>query len=309
VKILQLRVEAQDSGQRLDSYLAAGSAGLTRTYGRRLISEGHVLVNASPSRPSYRIRAGDMIEVSLPPAAPSSVEAQDIPLAVLYEDDDVVVVDKPAGMPVHPSAGHSGHTLVNALLGRFPDIGPLSGENRPGIVHRLDKDTSGVMVVARTANAQGSLVRQMRDREVEKVYLALVNGVVTPAEGLIDAPLARDPRHRKRQAVVEGGRESRTAYRVLDQARSSALLDVRPETGRTHQIRVHLAAIGHPVLGDTVYGRRSDLIARQALHALSLGFRHPATAKRLAIQAEPPHDFVTAAEALGLTLKSLPDIA
>ena len=208
--------------------------------------------------------------------------------------------DKPAGMTVHPSAGHASGTLVNAILALYPDIGPLQGELRPGIVHRLDKDTSGVMVVARTAAAQASLVRQLKEREVEKRYLAIVHGQLAPLAGVIDAPIARNPRDRKRQAIVEGGREARTRYHTLSAAPEASLLDVTLETGRTHQIRVHMAAVGHPVVGDATYGRRSPLIARQALHSFRLGLTLPSSGEWLAVEAPPPADFRQAALALGL---------
>jgi 23S rRNA pseudouridine1911/1915/1917 synthase len=281
-------------------FLSRSGIDLSRVYARRLVEEGLVLLNGSPARPAGRLKSGDSIEVTVPDAALAAVLPEDLPLDVLYASDDLIVVNKPAGMPVHPSAGHYSGTLVNAILARYPDIGPLRGELRPGIVHRLDKDTSGAMVVARTAPAQADLARQIKEREVEKRYLAIVQGRLQPGEGLIDAPVGRHPRDRKRQAVVDGGREARTRYRSLSQGSEATLLDVTLETGRTHQIRVHMAALGHPVIGDPVYGRRSPHIARQALHSWRLGFTAPSTGEWLEVEAPPPADFTAAMLALGL---------
>lgn len=294
------RLKADLDGERLDVFLARSGIELSRAYGRRLVDEGQVLVNATPARPSTKLKRGDAVHVTVPDAAQAGLVAQDLPLHVLYESSDVIVVNKPPGMPVHPSAGHDSGTLVNALLARYPDIGPLQGELRPGIVHRLDKDTSGVMVVARTAAAQADLARQIKDRKVDKRYLAIVQGRLQPPEGVVDAPLGRHPRDRKRQAVTEGGREARTRYRTLSHGPEASLLEVTLETGRTHQIRVHLAAIGHPVVGDAVYGRRSPHIGRQALHSFRLGFKEPSTGKWLEVEALPPADFEAALLALGL---------
>ncbi|MEX2238214.1 MAG: RluA family pseudouridine synthase [Dehalococcoidia bacterium] len=296
---LQLRVEG--SGQRLDAFIAGHQPDISRAYARRLIDEGLVSVDGRPVKAAARLLDGQSVEISLPEPVATGLVAEDLPLEVLYEDADLVAVNKAPGMPVHPSPGHDRGTLVNALLARYPDIGPLAGELRPGIVHRLDKDTSGVMVVARNSLAMVSLTRQIKAREVDKVYLALVEGSLQPPRGVIEAPVGRDPRERRRQAVVEGGREARTGYRVLLQGDTAGLVEVVLETGRTHQIRVHMAAVGHAVVGDALYGRRSAVIRRQALHSWKLGFKQPTSGERIDVEAPPPADFLTAAEALGLT--------
>jgi 23S rRNA pseudouridine1911/1915/1917 synthase len=217
---------------------------------------------------------------------------------VVYQDDGLIVIDKPAGLSVHPGPGHSDGTLVNALLARCPDIKGIGGVIRPGIVHRLDKDTSGLMVVAKTEQAHQSLSAQFKEHRVAKGYLALVIGTVKPADGRVDAPIARDPRHRKRMAVVMGGREALTRYRVIQRFNEYSLLEVYPETGRTHQIRVHLTYLGHPLLGDGVYGKRSPLLDRHFLHAHHLGFRHPTSGEPLEFRSALPDDLQHAVESL-----------
>ncbi|MPZ23269.1 MAG: RluA family pseudouridine synthase [Dehalococcoidia bacterium] len=288
-----------EPGERLDTWVASSCPEISRAEARRLIEAGLVRVGGRTVRGSRRLAAGDVVEIDAPEPAQTGLQALGLPLVILYEDADVVVVDKPAGVTVHASPGHHDDTLVNVLLAHYPEIGSLS-ELRPGIVHRLDKDTSGVMMVARNAAAEQELARQIKDREVEKTYLAIVIGRVAPAEGVVEAPLGRHPRDRKRRAIVEGGREARTRYRVLTQGPAAALLEVGLETGRTHQIRVHLAAIGYPVLGDPIYGRRSEAIARQALHSLRLAFRQPQTGELVVVGVEAPEDFRRALDAMGL---------
>jgi 23S rRNA pseudouridine1911/1915/1917 synthase len=222
-----------------------------------------------------------------------------MPLSVVYEDADILVVDKPPGLPVHPSPGHPTHTLVNALLAHCTDLSGVGGELRPGIVHRLDMDTSGLMVVAKSDAAHRAVARQLQDRQVAKTYLALVWGVPQPGEGCIDRPIARDPRNRKRMAVVEGGREARTRYTVLRRFAECALVEARPETGRTHQIRVHMASAGHPIVGDQVYGRRRTiLVDRHFLHAHRLRLRLPSTGRELELSAPLAPDLQAAMDAL-----------
>ena len=233
-----------------------------------------------------------------PRPLPSTSRPRTIPLAVVYEDADLLVIDKPAGLVVHPAPGHPAGTLVNALLARCPDLAGIGGVQRPGIVHRLDKDTSGLIVVAKTQSAHDSLVRQLRDRGVVKRYLALVRGRPRPEQGTISAPIARDPRHRQRMGVVAGGREAVSDYRVLEDLGAWSLLEVTIHTGRTHQIRVHLAYMGHPVAGDPVYGGRRGgealppgvRLDRQFLHAAVLGFRLPSTGEVCEFRAELPPD-------------------
>ncbi len=242
-----------------------------------------------------KLEGGERVRVTVPPPEPARPEPEPIPLRIVYEDDDLLVVDKPAGLAVHPSPGHSSHTLVNAVLAHCPNLSGVGGQRRPGIVHRLDKDTSGLIIVAKNDAAHLSLSRQLKERRVEKTYVALVEGRLAP-EGTIDAPIARDPRHRKRMAVVEGGREARTRYRLLRPVDGCSLAEVRPETGRTHQIRVHFASIGHPLVGDTVYGRRKEdsPVRRQFLHAQRLAFHHPRTGERLELEAPLPEDLLHA---------------
>lgn len=275
-------VSGNPSPSRLDAWLAGQSemaaAGLSRSRLQSLAQEGCVTLNGSEARPAQRVKPGDVVKVRVPESR--SVEdliPQDIPLPVVYEDDHIVVVDKPAGLAVHPGPGHPDGTLVNALLSRCPDIRGIGGELRPGIVHRLDLDTSGLLVVAKTQLAHQNLTEQMKRREMLKEYAAVAVGLVTPESGVIDAPIGRDPRHRQRMAVAAGGRAARTHYRTEEDLPGHSLLAVQLETGRTHQIRVHLAYLGYPVLGDDVYGKRSALLDRQFLHAAGLGFRHPTT--------------------------------
>ncbi len=276
-------VVSGDSGPpRLDAWLAGQPAlsqtGLSRSRLQALAADGRITVNDQPARPAQRVRPGDAIVVSVPPvAAPADLVPQDIPLTVVYEDSHVAVVDKPAGLPVHPGPGHPDGTLVNALLARCPDIRGIGGELRPGIVHRLDRDTSGLMVVAKTQLAHIRLTEQLKERAMLKEYLGVAVGLVTPASGVIDAPIARDPRHRQRMAVGAGGRAARTHYETEAELPDHTLLRLRLETGRTHQIRVHLSYLGYPLLGDPVYGKASDRIGRQFLYAARLGFRHPET--------------------------------
>ncbi len=278
---------------RLDAWLAGRSemaeAGLSRSRLQSLASEGCITVNGAVARPAQRVRAGDAVKVCVPPVrALEDLIPQDIPVGVVYEDSHVVVVDKPAGMPVHPGPGHPDGTLVNALLACCPDIRGIGGELRPGIVHRLDQDTSGLLVAAKTQLALQNLSEQMMRREMHKEYTAVSVGMVTPESGTIDAPIDRDPRHRQRMAVNVGGRNARTHYETQEELDGHTLLAVRLETGRTHQIRVHLTYLGYPVLGDGVYGKASGLLDRQFLHAARLGFRHPESGEWMEYQAALP---------------------
>ena len=280
-----------DAGQvRLDQFLALQSTQLTRAQLHRLIVEGRVLLNGRSAKPAQKVRSGDMVSLTIPPPRETDVVPQWMPLSVIYQDSDIVVIDKPAGLSVHPGPGHPDQTLVNGLLARCPDIQGVGGAIRPGIVHRLDKDTSGLMMVAKNHHAHRELSDQIKNRQVTKGYLALSTGTVTPDSGLIDQPIARDPRHRKRMAVVPGGKESRTQYKVIETPAGHSLLELILETGRTHQIRVHLAYLGHPLLGDGVYGRTSPRLDRHFLHAYKLGFQHPRTGEPLEFQSELPQD-------------------
>ena len=262
---------------RLDSYLAQHLEQLTRSRLHSLINEGHVLLNGGAAKPAQQVRAGDAIAVTMPPPRPIGLSAEPIPVPVVFEDDDVVVVDKPAGLAVHPGPGHPDGTLVNALLALCPGIQGVGGALRPGIVHRLDKDTSGLMVVAKNDAAHHGLSDSLKTRRVVKGYLGLAAGSLPQPEGVIDLPIARHPRNRKKMAVVEGGKPARTRYRVTEELPGVTLLELDLETGRTHQIRVHLAHLGNPLIGDAVYGRAEASPGRQFLHASRLGFEHPAT--------------------------------
>ncbi len=285
---------ADATGERLDVFVARSVPGLTRARVQRLIDAGHVAVAGYRARASLRLAPGQIVRVDVPPPTDGAAAPEDIPLDMLYEDADVLAVNKPAGMTVHPAPGHATATLVNAILAHCTDLSGVGGVLRPGIVHRLDRDTSGVILVAKNDDAHHALSRQLRDRTIEKTYVALVEGTPRPAEGVIDAPIARDPRNRRRMAVVEGGRASVTEYRVVERLPGASLLDVRPKTGRTHQIRVHLAAIGHPIVGDRLYGKPSKLIARQFLHAARIVFAHPRTGARMEIEAPLAGDLAAA---------------
>src|SRR5262245_46561683 len=307
--MLQLVVPGSRAGERLDRFLAAAQADLSRSRLQGLIREGRVLVNGQTARASMRLRGGDQIHVELPAERAVALAPEEIPLAILYEDESILVVDKPAGMVVHPGAGVASGTLVHALLHRDPGIAGVGGATRPGIVHRLDRDTSGLLVVARTARAYRSLVAAIKNRDVKRRYLALVWGDPRAAEGLVDGAIGRDPRHRQRMAVVRrGGKPARTRWRVVERFGWCASLEVALETGRTHQIRVHLAHLGHPVVGDRTYGGHArmrlrltaaerslagallDLLPRQALHASELEFAHPIGGAMLRFDAPLPMD-------------------
>ncbi len=278
------------AGVRLDKYIAEEHPEFSRSYVQRLINDGLVTVNDSPAKGSLKLSVGCRITVLIPPPAPSYLLPEEIPLNIVYEDDDMLVVDKPAGLTVHPAPGHRSHTMVNAILAHCPDLQGIGGSMRPGIVHRLDKDTSGLMMVAKNDAAQQNLSSQMKARSVVKRYSVLVQGHLSPATGVIEAAIGRDPRDRKKMAVVSEGREARTQYRVIRYLDNYTLIEVTLETGRTHQIRVHLSAIGFPVVGDEVYGRRSPVLKRQFVHACHLGFRLPSTGEYVEFDSQLPSD-------------------
>lgn len=310
-KSQRLRVPPQAAGQRLDLFVA-GAAALSRSQVQRLIDEGRVLVAGRRRRASHRLGAGDEIRFEVPPPRPSPLVPQPIPLEILYEDADLLVLNKPAGLVVHPAPGHPSRTLVHGLLHHCPDLRGIGGEGRPGIVHRLDKDTSGVMVVAKTHEAHQSLSRQFKGRRVLKRYLAVVHGEMREDRGEIAAPIGRREGERKRMGVqTRKGREALTRYRVLRRLAGFSIVELELLTGRTHQVRVHLSHAGHPVVGDPVYGgrrerrfRRSQAAshqptaisrvrpARQLLHAWRLGFTHPTTSEWREFEAPPPADLL-----------------
>ena len=281
---------ADKPGVRLDKFVGEKCPELSRTYAQKLIGDGYITVNDRVAKASLKLNIGDKVNVIIPPTPPSLLLPEAIPLTIIYEDDDLLVIDKPAGLAVHPAPGHPGHTLVNAILSYFPHLADISDSLRPGIVHRLDKDTSGVMLVAKNGVAQANLIDQFQARSIVKAYLALVKGRLTPESGIIEAAIGRDPRNRKRMAVVTEGREARTEYQVIKYIGNYTLLEVMPETGRTHQIRVHLSAIGYPVVGDPVYGVKSDYLSRQFLHACRLGFKLPSSGEYVEFTSKLPSD-------------------
>lgn len=306
MKIDVYEVRAEEYGLRLDVFLSAREQRLTRSQIKRMITDGKVRVNNREVKPSHSVKGGDRIEVRREALAAWSFAAEDIPLSICYEDDSIIVVDKPAGMVVHPGAGNYEGTLVNALLFHCRDLSGIGGVLRPGIVHRLDKDTSGLLVVAKSDRAHGDLSSQFKNRVVTKVYKALVYGDVKEESGVIELPIGRHPKDRKRMSVAAGrGRVSLSRWTVEERFVYVTLLDVVIETGRTHQIRVHLSSQGYPVVGDAVYGgtrRRLQEIRhdtpraivgrlkRQALHAAEIGFRHPVTGRRMKFTSPLPAD-------------------
>jgi 23S rRNA pseudouridine1911/1915/1917 synthase len=278
----ELHPTREENGERLDRFVADRLSDISRSYVQQLIEAGQVRVDDRVRRPSFKMTAGEVVTVEVPPPVDATPEPENIPLAIRFEDDDVIVLDKPAGLVVHPAPGHPSGTLVNALLFHAPRLS-INGTNRPGIVHRLDKDTSGLMVVAKTDRAQHSLTDQWAARTVRKGYVALVSDVVVDDEATIDAPIGRDPAQRQRMTVLQRGRPAVTHFTIRERFATSSLLDLDLETGRTHQIRVHLAFIGHPIVGDAVYGhdraaarrRNEPWLPRHFLHASALAFQLP----------------------------------
>lgn len=300
---LTFSVPEASAGERLDVFLAKQLDTWSRSRLQRLIEEKDILVNGRGAKPSYKLRPDDRVEADLTALPPTRFEPEDIPIEVVYEDEYLIVVNKPAGMVVHPAAGVASGTLANGLAFHFQKLSTSGGEARPGIVHRLDKDTSGLLVVAKTESAHENLADQFRAREVFKSYVALVHGQLETDRGEIDQAIARDPRHRTRMAIVRGGRAALTLYRVRQRFNRFTLLDVELKTGRTHQIRVHLAWLKHPVVGDETYGGGRDKmvsdpvlrsriakLGRQFLHAEKLGFIHPQTSERINFTAALPDE-------------------
>jgi 23S rRNA pseudouridine1911/1915/1917 synthase len=286
-----------DIGQRLDSALAAAYPELSRAQWQRLIKEEAVLVDGRSLKASFRLEEPTEIVAHLPAVVETELLPQAIPLDIRYEDNDFLIINKPAGMVVHPAAGHEQGTLVNAVLAHCPDLPGIGGERRPGIVHRLDKDTSGLIVVAKHDQAMRHLQKQFKNRTVAKSYLALVEGHIQPPQATIDAPIGRDPRQRKRMAVIRPGasarsREAQTVYTLLRSYDDFSLVECQPLTGRTHQIRVHLAFAGYPIVGDAVYGPRKPRLPlkRHFLHAAKLGILRPSDDQPLTFEAELPPD-------------------
>jgi len=296
----EIAFTADKGGERLDKVIPARVPDISRAVAQRLIKTGEITVNGRPSKPSYRVQAGDEVFVRIPAETPEQVLPEDIPLDVIYEDAALLVVNKPAGLVVHPAYGHTSGTLVNAVLAHCPQVADVGGPDRAGIVHRLDKDTSGLILIAKDEVTRAALQRQFKHRQVAKTYLALVEGPVQPREGIIEAPVGRSKRQRKKMAVVRSGREARTMYRATEYFPDHTLLEVRPHSGRTHQVRVHLAWLGYPIVGDVVYGRRRQrlLRGRHFLHAARLRFTHPATGEEVEFKAPLPPELAAVLERL-----------
>ena len=264
--------------KRLDTFITEMDSAISRSYAQKLIARELISVNGTPAKSKYRLKAGDHVEGAIPDPEPLDVVAENIPLKILYEDDNIIAIDKAPGMVIHPAPGHTSGTLVNALLFHCRDLAGIGGVERPGIVHRLDKDTSGIVAAVKSDPALRSIASQFKDRKVKKVYLALVKGVLKQARGLIDAPIGRHKIHRIKMAIDPAGRTAQTEYELIKQFDGFAYIRLSPKTGRTHQIRVHLASIGHPVLGDSLYGGKTGkgvAMPRQALHAHKLELEYP----------------------------------
>ncbi len=280
-------------GLRLDSAITKEISGLSRSRAAQLIRDGCIRLNGKPAKASETIRENDVAEAEIPKARPATAAAQDIDLDIVYQDEYLAVINKPQGMVVHPAAGNADGTLVNALLFHLDGLSGINGETRPGIVHRLDKDTSGLLVVAKNDEAHKSLAKQIKDKAARRIYWAVVEGNVRNDKGTIDAPIGRHPVQRKKMAVTDRGRYAVTHYTVLERFGGFTLIEARLETGRTHQIRVHMAYIGYPVLGDPVYGHKRDAfgLAGQALHAKKLGFCHPGNGQWMEFEVPLPAYF------------------
>lgn len=295
-------VPPEAGGRRLDVFAASLPGIVSRAMAQRLIETGELTVDGRRVRASLRLAGGERIAYVLTPPAPAAAEPEEIPLEILYEDGDLLVVNKPRGMVVHPAAGNRRGTLVNAVLAHAGTLSGVGGVARPGIVHRLDKDTSGVIVVAKNDQAHLGLAAQFKAHSIDRRYLALVKGKLKSREGTVEGNIGRHPRHRKKMAVVAtGGKPAVTHWRVLEELPGYTLIEAALETGRTHQIRVHLSRLGHPVAGDPAYGGKAGELglAGQALHAAVLGFRHPRTGEQLSFRTPPPPDFLAALARLG----------
>jgi 23S rRNA pseudouridine1911/1915/1917 synthase len=310
-KRFSIGVSEKDRGKRLDQFLSETDLNLSRSQAKIWIKNNHILLNQRPIKPSTHLKAGDVVSGTLPEPQPLPLKPESLPLTIFYEDPSIIVVDKPAGMVVHPAPGNPSGTLVNALLYHCKDLAGINGVLRPGIVHRLDKDTSGVMVVAKDDEAHHQLTKQFKNRTVEKVYWAIAYGKFNKEEGLIDSAIGRHPSERKRMSTrTKRGRTAITRWKRIESLDGFTLLEISPQTGRTHQIRVHLSSIGHPLLGDPLYGRKGrpgsiqdpllkesvKRMNRQALHARRLAFKHPRTGERVEFESPLPQDMREALE-------------
>jgi 23S rRNA pseudouridine1911/1915/1917 synthase len=289
----QFAADEKDKDQRIDKFLSSLLQDKSRSYIQGLIEDGRVKVGQKEVKSNYKLRPGDIVSVVVPEPVQLEVSAENIELDVLYEDRDVIVINKPQGMVVHPAVGNYSGTLVNALLNHCEDLSGINGVIRPGIVHRIDKDTSGVLVIAKNDIAHHSLAEQLKDHSMKRVYVALAEGVLKSDVGTVDAPLARHPVERKKIAVLTGGRRAVTHYKVIERFKNTTYIECRLETGRTHQIRVHMSHIGHPLVGDPVYGYKKQKFKAegQFLHAKVLGFIHPSTSEFMEFQSPLPDHF------------------
>lgn len=288
------KFEVEESGERLDVYVSSQNEEITRTSAQRLIEQGNILVNGKKQKVSYKVSVGDVITIEEVQAQPIELKAQEIPIEIIYEDNDIIVVNKPKGMVVHPANGNPDGTLVNAIMAICKDsLSGIGGEIRPGIVHRLDKDTSGLLIVAKNDKAHVNMSEQIKNHEVKKTYIALVRGVVKENEATIDMPIGRSNSDRKKMAVTKNGRNAITHIKVLKRYEKYTLLEVNIETGRTHQIRVHLSHIGYPIIGDYTYsnGKNEFGVVGQCLHAKKLEFKHPITGEEMTLEAPLPKYF------------------
>ncbi len=291
----EIKLVSEESGVRIDAWISSRLKEYSRSYIQKLLNDGHVLVNGSLVKSNYKIKSSDEITVQIPEPEVLDIVPENIEIPVLYEDEHVLVVNKPKGMVVHPAAGNYSGTLVNALMDYCGDsLSSINGVIRPGIVHRIDKDTSGVLVVAKSNEAHEKLSLKLKDHDINRVYVALVHGIIREESGKIDAPIGRHPVDRKKMAVnTNNGRRAVTYFKVLERFKDATLVEVKLETGRTHQIRVHMSYIGYPIIGDTVYGKKKDKydIGGQALHAKTLGFVHPVKNEYMEFEAELPEYF------------------
>ena len=294
MEILTLQPNKEDAGQRVDAWLAAQMEDMTRSAAQRLLEEGRITVNGKAAAKNYKLTGGERVEVELPEPVPIDVVAQAIPLDVVYEDEDVIVVNKAKGMVVHPAPGHSDGTLVNALLHHCgASLSGIGGELRPGIVHRIDRDTSGLIIAAKNDFAHQKLAAQLQDHSLARVYRCIVTGSFREDSGTVEAPIGRHPNDRKKMAVVRDGREAVTHWQVLERYNGFTYVECRLKTGRTHQIRVHMAHLGRPILGDTVYGNKKAVpgLQGQCLHAVGLRFLHPRTEQEVELWCDLPEEF------------------
>lgn len=303
-------ISEKDTHKRLDIFLTEKLVVLSRSLIQKYIQDEKtpcVLVNTARKKSNYRLQKGDTVTVQIPEPKDSSLEPADISLNILYEDSDILVLNKQPGIPVHPSHGHTNDTIVNALihyLGKTGSLSTIGGEKRPGIVHRLDKDTSGILLIAKNNRAHSNIAQQFSMRKTEKAYEAIVKGIVIPEQGIIDKPISRSTRNRKKFTTVETGRESITSYKVIDAKNETSWVQFIPKTGRTHQIRVHAASIGHPVIGDILYARKSHQAEYIALFAKEIKFTHPRTGLPMTFSASYPKHFIELAKMLGYSLNS-----